>query len=64
MSKEEPKKRGRKPRWPGQKDLTVGFRLPQPIHDALRKSAKVGFRSMNQELVRILAEYYKIKPKS
>ena len=62
MTKSAPKPRGRKSYWPTKESfITVGFRIPQSVHDELQKRAQSNFRSMNAELVWTLAKQFGVE---
>lgn len=61
MASAKPKKRGRKSYWPQAEGfISIGVRIPRSVHAILSKRAKTNFRSMNAELIRILAKEFEM----
>lgn len=55
------KKRGRKSYWPQAEGfVSIGVRIPRSVHTILSNRAKTNFRSMNAELIRILAKEFEM----
>lgn len=54
-------KRGRKSYWPQAEGfISIGIRIPRSVHALLSKRAKTNFRSMNAELILILAKEFQM----
>ena len=61
MTATKKKKLGRRSYWPQAEGfISMGTRIPRSVHAILSQRAKSNFRSMNAELIRILAKEFEM----